>query len=172
VSKAFTKEDQVDEPDIVPARAPLPQGTPNYVTARGLALLRSELGSLDHERARVDAMSPGPERSRALAHLVARRGALEERIASAVWVDEAKQPRNEVRFGAKVKVASETGVTRAYQIVGVDEANPKAGLVAFVSPLAKALSGRGVGETVTMRTPRGDEELEIVAIEYDGAESR
>lgn len=172
MSKAFTKEDQADEPDIVPARAPLPQGTPNYVTARGLLLLRTELGSLDDERLKVDAMSPGPERARALANLVARRGALEERIASAVWVDVAKQPRNEVRFGAKVKVASETGTTRAYQIVGVDEADPKAGLVAFVAPLAKALSGRGVGEMVTLRTPRGDEEIEILAIEYDEAESR
>ncbi len=172
MNKAFTKEDAVDEPDIVPARAPLPQGTPNYVTARGLSLLRRELAALDAERARVDALGPGVERSRALAHVIARRSALEERIASAIWVDPTQQPRNEARFGAKVKVAAETGTTHVYQIVGVDEADPQAGLIAFVSPLAKALSGREVGETVTLRTPRGEEEIEVLAIDYDDVKSR
>lgn len=171
MNKAFTKEDQVDEPELVPARAPLPPGTPNYVTVRGLRRLRAELAGLDDDRAAVDAMAPGIERSRALAHLVARRTALEERIASAVLVDTAQQPRNEVRFGAKVTLGSESAPSRAYRIVGVDEAEPSAGYIAFVSPLARALLGRGVGEDVIVRTPRGEEEVEILQIEYDEAES-
>jgi transcription elongation factor GreB len=43
VSKGFTKDDATDEPLVVPSRPPLPTGAANYVTARGLALLRSEL---------------------------------------------------------------------------------------------------------------------------------
>ncbi|MET0591198.1 MAG: GreA/GreB family elongation factor [Polyangiaceae bacterium] len=171
MNKAFTKEDGPDEPELVPARAPLPTGTPNYVTARGLDRLRAELARLDGERAQVDSMAPGVERSRALAHLVARRTALEERLASAVLVDAAQQPRNEVRFGAKVTLGSATGIARAYRIVGVDEAEPPGGYIAFVSPLAKALLGRGVGEEVTVRTPRGEEEVEILQIEYEEVES-
>jgi transcription elongation factor GreB len=166
VNKAFTKEDETDAPAMVPARAPLPAGTPNYVTARGLEKLKTELCELDHERARIDEAASDAERARALLHLAARRSALEERLASATLVDAAKQPHDEVRFGARVEVHAPTGAFRAYRIVGIDEADPAAGLIAFVSPLARALLGRGVGETVNVRTPRGEEELEIVRIDY------
>jgi transcription elongation factor GreB len=49
--------------------------------------------------------------------------------------------------------------------VGVDEADAASGRVAFVAPLARALLGKRVGDAVTLRTPRGEEELEVVAIE-------
>jgi transcription elongation factor GreB len=65
-------------------------------------------------------------------------------------------PQDVVRFGATVRVEGGEGVRR-YQIVGV------------VSPLARALLGRSVGDTIRFRAPRGEEELEIVAVEY-GAE--
>ena len=52
-------------------------------------------------------------------------------------------------------------------IVGVDEADPPAGLIAFVAPLARALLGRRVGDSVTVRVPGGAEELEVVEIQYD-----
>ena len=52
--------------------------------------------------------------------------------------------------------------------MGVDEADPAAGLVAFLAPLAKALLGRRVGDPVTAQVPGGTEELEVLAIDYDG----
>jgi transcription elongation factor GreB len=166
VNKAFTKEDETDAPPVVPARAPLPAGTPNYVTARGLANLRAELKELDSKRAQLDRAASDPDRARALA-LALRRSALEDRLASATLVDATKQPHDEVRFGARVDVCTANGAVRTYQIVGVDEAEPAAGFVAFVSPVARALLGRRVGESVSVRTPRGEEELEIVRIDYD-----
>jgi transcription elongation factor GreB len=167
VNKAFTKEDEADVPDLVPARAPLPDGTPNYVTARGLDKLKAELKDFEEARARLDTMAEGADRTRALAHLGARRNALDARLASAMLVDSANQPRDEVRFGARVSVRPATGPLRTYKIVGVDEAEPTTGLVAFVAPLARGLLGKGVGDLVKVRTPRGEDEFEIVRIDYD-----
>jgi transcription elongation factor GreB len=166
VNKAFTKEDETNIPAVVPPRAPLSAGTPNYVTTRGLEKLKAELRELDEERARLDKAAPDAERARAFAHLAARRSALEERLAGATLVDAAQQPRDEVRFGASVEVRAANGASRTYQIVGVDEAEPTEGRVAFVSPIARALLGRRVGESVNVRTPRGEEEIEILRIVY------
>jgi transcription elongation factor GreB len=167
MNKAFTKEDESPEPAIVPPRASLPPGTPNYVTARGLELLQAELSRLDDARTKLDRTIKPEERAIQLGRLAAQRNALEERIAAATLVNIAKQPRSEVRFGASVDVRMATGQLRTYRIVGVDEADPTAGLVAFVSPLARALLGRSVGEIVAVRTPRGEDELEVVRIAYD-----
>ena len=166
VNKAFTKEDETSVPEMVPPRAPLPAGTPNYVTARGLEKLKTELRDLDDERARLDRAAPQADRARAVAHLAARRAALEDRLVGATLVDVAKQPRDEVRFGASVVVRTATGAEHTYQIVGVDEADPTAGLVAFASPIARSLLGRRVGESVNVRTPRGEEEIEVIRIVY------
>jgi len=53
------------------------------------------------------------------------------------------------------------------QIVGVDEADPTAGLVAFIAPLARTLLGHRAGDSVTLRAPGGVEELEVMAVDYD-----
>jgi transcription elongation factor GreB len=110
------------------------------------------------------------DRARALAHLAARRNELEDRLATATLVDASKQSHDEVRFGASVEVRPASGASRTYKIVGVDEAEPSAHRVAFVSPLARALLGRRVGEIVTMRMPRGEEELEIMHIDFEEPE--
>lgn len=179
VSKAFTRDDAADAQVIVPARPPLPPGVQNYVTPRGLALLRDELAERHAERARAGhgqiqapaqtAALAGADAERAVSQAVAsaRLAELEARVASAVLVEPSAQPRDEVRFGAQVTVRNQAGVERAYRLVGVDEADGAHGLVAFVSPLARALLGRRVGELATLRTPRGEEELEVVAISYD-----
>jgi transcription elongation factor GreB len=144
VSKAFTKDDRPDEPLVVRRRASLPDGVPNYVTARWLRLLREQLA----------AASGAP------------RAELELRIVSAV-VAPPPADRDEVRFGARVTLESEDGPTRTIQIVGVDEADPAAGSVAFVAPLARALLGHRTGDTVTVRAPGGTEEVTVTAIDYD-----
>jgi transcription elongation factor GreB len=145
VSKAFTKDDRPDEPVVVRHRPSLPDGVPNYVTRRALEALRAEL---------------------ALVESGARRLELEQRIAAAVLAPPPAD-REEIRFGAHVRLRGPDGEVRAVQIVGVDEANPGAGVIAFVAPLARALLGRRVGDVVTVRAPGGAEELEVLGIDYD-----
>jgi transcription elongation factor GreB len=145
VSKAFTKDDRPDEPVVVRHRQPLPDGVPNYVTPRGLQALRAQLAAVE----------PG-----------ARRSELERRIAAAVPAPPPAD-REKIRFGARVSLRDRNGELRHVQIVGVDEASPAAGLIAFVAPLARALLGRRVGDLVTVRAPGGAEELEVLAVDYD-----
>lgn len=166
MSKAFTDEDAAGPEAVVPPRAPLPPGVPNYVTARGLALLRDEQASLQAERAKAERELDGADRTQALAALTERRALLEQRLASAELVTPPAGSHDTVRFGATVRVEGEGGARR-YQIVGVDEADAAHGRIAFVSPLARALLGRSAGDTVRLRAPRGDEDLEIVSIAYD-----
>jgi transcription elongation factor GreB len=161
VSRAFTKEDGAEQPFVVP-RAPLPEGTTNYVTQRGLEALREEKARL--EAARPD--SEGPSGAAALAAHNARLGALEARIASAVTLDPAALPHDEVRFSAAVTLRNAAGQERRYRIVGVDEADPHTGRIAFVSPLARELSGKSLGEIVSLRQPQGAADFEIVGIDY------
>ena len=94
MSKAFTKDDGPDAAPILRRRAPLPAGTPNYVTARGLRALRDEL-------ARV-ATRPSPAVEDAQAH-AAWRAELEERVATAIVVAPPEE-RDVVRFGATVRL--------------------------------------------------------------------
>lgn len=169
MSKAFKGEDASDAPLVVPPRAPLPDGQPNYVTPRGMAALRAEHDDLARERARLEGAEGGEDRTRALAAVGMRLAALEERLASAQLVDPAGQPHAEVRFGATVTLRSDAGEERRYTLVGVDEADAKAGRLAFVAPLARALLGKRAGDSAVVRTPRGEEEWEITGVAYDDA---
>jgi transcription elongation factor GreB len=72
-----------------------------------------------------------------------------------------------VFFGATVTIADEAGNERDVTIVGVDELDSGDARVSWRSPLAKALLTARVGDTVTLRAPRGPEQLEVVAIRYD-----
>jgi transcription elongation factor GreB len=166
VSRAFTKEDAPVAPLVTP-RAPLPEGTTNYVTPEGLAALRDELGGLEQELGRLAPSLDSPDHAAEHAGVLARIHLLEARLASAVLVDPSEQPRDEVRFGARVTVRSERGQERHYRIVGVDEADARRGAIAFVAPLARALLGKRVGEVAILRTPQGEEELEVVFLSYD-----
>jgi transcription elongation factor GreB len=65
-----------------------------------------------------------------------------------------------------VRVGATSGEHR-YRIVGVDEADASGGAIAFTSPLGRALLGKRCGDTVRLRAPRGEEELEILAVEYE-----
>ncbi len=170
MSKAFTREEAFDEP-VVPARAPLPEGVPNYVTPRGLRLLREEMAALEAERARRDPALGDDDEQRRVAVLSQRQAALASRIASARVVDPAATPRDEVRFGATVTVRNaDDGAERRFQIVGVDEADPARGRIAFTSPLARAVVGCAVGDEVVLETAAGEEALEVIAIAYEAAQ--
>lgn len=174
MSKAFTKDDAWEEPVVAP-RPPLPDGVPNYVTPRGLRLLREELAELEHTRQGLEGGDGDDvERRRQRSIVGTRLSELHARLASAQLVDPAAQPGDRVRFGAHVTLRSvdgeRAGEERRLAIVGVDEADPAQGRVAFTAPIARAVLGREVGETTALRTPRGEEQLEIVAIDYEASE--
>lgn len=171
MSKAFTSEETPDDAIVVAPRAPLPPGVPNLVTARGLAQLRVELAALEAERARVQASGPGEtEGPRRLAVLAARIAALAERLATAELVAPPEPTTGVVRFGATVTVRTLSGAAegeeRRFEIVGVDEADPAEGRVAFTSPIARALIGRAPGDETVVELPKGQESLEIVRVEH------
>jgi len=66
-----------------------------------------------------------------------------------------------------VRIRREDGSEDVYRIVGVDEADPKQGRIAFVAPLARALIGKLPGDAVRFARPGGSEELEITDVDYD-----
>jgi len=92
---------------------------------------------------------------------------LSKTLDRAVVVDNAGKAHERVRFGATVTIADESGDERDVTIVGVDELDAGDSRVSWRSPLARALLTAKVGDTVTVRAPRGPEQLEIVAIRYD-----
>ena len=170
MSKAFLKDDAQDEQIIVSARPPLPPGVPNYITPRGLGLLKDELAELTVERAQLQSgEGDALERARRLAALNERVDALGDRIASAELARHTQQ--DEVGFGATVTTRALSGKfageTRRLTIVGVDEAAAEEERVAFVAPIARALMGHRVGDSVQMQMPRGKQVLEVVAIDYE-----
>jgi transcription elongation factor GreB len=92
---------------------------------------------------------------------------LSKTLDRAVVVDNAGKTHGRVFFGATVTIADESGDEREVTIVGVDELDAGDARVSWRSPLARALLKAKVGDTVTLRAPRGAEEIEIVAIRYD-----
>jgi transcription elongation factor GreB len=158
VSKAFTKED--DGSDPLEGMRPVenwPSGIKNYLTPAGFAALKREIDEL---RA---SMPADPRRKLQVERQLS---ALLTRLEAAEVVEPSTQPADVVRFGATVTVEDEHGQERRYRIVGVDEADPSRALVSWRSPIAGALMGCRVGDLTTLRTPRGNEDLTIVAIEY------
>lgn len=171
MSRAFVKDDAPDGPPIIAPRAPLPKGVPNYVTPRGLKLLREERAGLEAERKRLSAEeAENTDRQRALTVVNGQLAALQERLAKARVVDPRKQQGlDAARFGATVTVQTEAGEARRFQIVGVDEADAAEGRLAFTAPMARAVTGKRAGETAKLETPEREETLILTAVAYDPA---
>jgi transcription elongation factor GreB len=115
---------------------------------------------------------------RQLAELNGRIGLLNQRIATAKVVESHAQPANEVRFGATVTLRTVSSMVNTQQtigserrltIVGVDEADASHGLIAFTAPIARAMQGKRIGDTVTLRMGRGEDVMEVVDILYKDA---
>ena len=75
--------------------------------------------------------------------------------------------QGKVCFGASVTTEDEEGAEACYRIVGPDEYDPKQGKISVDSPMARALLGKREGDVTRVRGPRGDNEVEVVKIEYD-----
>ena len=182
MSKAFTRETDATPDDVAPeTQASLPQGAKNYITPAGHARLKSELkGLVESERPEVVrtvswAASNGDRSEngdyiygkRRLREIDRRIRFLMKRLEIAEVVDPRGQERDRAFFGATVTYADAKGEVRTVSIVGTDEVEPVRGRISWVSPVARALLRAGEGDTVTLRTPAGDEELEVLAIRYD-----
>jgi len=157
MSRAFVKEQDTEQADEL-GELPL-SPHPNYVTSRGLELLRTRLAETQQRLGalRKDAFGAELERARIEREL----RWLSARIGSAQLISSAAQSQDRVGFGAAVELAdADSGDTLRYRIVGEDEADPKAGSISFVSPVARSLLGKASGDVVGS----GDQELEIVAI--------
>ena len=162
-----------------------PAGSKNYLTPQGYLRLRTELLSLmDEERPKVVEVvswaAKNGDRSengdyiygkKRLREIDRRIRFLIKRLDAAEVVDPA-MPRDDdlssqVFFGATVNVRNRRGEERTVAIVGVDEIDTARGYISWVSPMARALIKAREGDTVTLRTPVGAEEIEIVEVRYE-----
>jgi transcription elongation factor GreB len=165
--------------------SPLPVGARNYMTPQGFARLKSELDRLVHQErpelvATISWAAGNGDRSengdyiygkRRLREIDRRIRFLIRRLDVAEVVDPAA-PREQgdedrVFFGATVTVTNEAGEERTVSIVGVDEIDTAKGYISWISPMARALLKAREGDTVTLRTPGGTDELEIVSVCYE-----
>lgn len=160
MSRAFVKEGD-GALDPLPDLPVSPH--PNYVTPAGLAALQSRLRET---QLRLAALKARTDRLDKLPEAAAERDIryIEARLRSAILIDPAVQPLTHAAFGHAVTVADEDGHETTYTIVGEDEADPARGLIAPHAPLARALIGAAVGDSVTWRKPSGAVSLEIVKI--------
>ncbi|CAA7614780.1 Transcription elongation factor GreB [Magnetospirillum sp. LM-5] len=181
MSKAFTRENDGDDDDLPEGVAPIPKGSPNYITPAGFARLQAELRELTRvERPKVVEVvswaAGNGDRSengdyiygkKRLREIDRRIRFLTKRVEAARVVDPAAQTnRDQVFFGATVTYATSKGIQRTITIVGIDEADMTKGRVSWIAPIARALMKAAEGDEVPFRAPGGPETLEVVEISY------
>jgi transcription elongation factor GreB len=186
MNKAFTSEDasERDDDTEAPDVSPLPAGARNYMTPGCFARMRRELDHLvSRERpelvATVAWAAGNGDRSengdyiygkKRLREIDRRIRFLVTRLDNAEVVDPAA-PRDDdassrVYFGATATIADREGAERTVSIVGVDEIDTARGHISWISPMARALLKAREGDTVTVRTPGGVEEFDVVDVRY------
>jgi len=166
MSRGFVKEDDQEEIPMVPQRAYLPEGVTNFATPTGMDQLLAEKLMLVSEKDNLTGASENEKRI-ALNYINAKLHLLNNRIAEARIVNLKEQPQNEIRFGARVTLKTEgSGNIQTFQITGVDEADISKGKISFISPLAKVLINKKVGEKVFLKRSEGDIVFEIIDITY------
>ena len=181
MNKAFVKESDGDDDDDLGGLPPIPPGAKNYITPQGYQRIREELLQLiDVERPEVVkvvhwAASNGDRSEngdyiygkRRLREIDRRIRFLTKRMDLAEVVDPSvHHGSDQVFFGATVTYVNGAGDEHTVTIVGIDELDPLKGKICWVSPVARALTKAREGDVVTLRTPGGEEELEILSVEY------
>jgi len=185
VSKAFTSEEAPDDDDELPDDpSPLPAGARNYMTPGGFARLRDELDQLvQKERPELVSVvswaAGNGDRSENGDYLYGKKRLREidrrirfliRRLDRAEVVDPATRRDDDgdrVYFGATVSVADTAGRERTVSIVGIDEIDTARGYISWISPMARALLKAREGDVVTVRTPAGPEDLEVLSVRYE-----
>ena len=184
MNKAFVKEQDQEADEDLPESTALPAGTRNYMTPQGYAALRNELIHLMNEErpAIVQIVSwaaSNGDRSengdylygkKRLREIDRRMRFLTKRLDMAEVVDPSLQPnRDQVFFGATVVYSDKKGEEHTVTIVGMDEADPLNGKISWISPVARALIKAREGDTVTLMTPAGPDELDVLEVRYPEA---
>lgn len=164
MSRAFVKESDEDLASAELPERPL-SSAPNYVTARGLEALRARLKVLQSERETLAAAAEAMARQRLL-EVKRDIRYYSAQLERATLVEMAGQPRDEVHFGASVTIRDARGVIQTFHIVGDDEAEVAAGRISWASPLARAMLGARIGDSIKWQSPAGVSEVEIVSIAY------
>ena len=184
MSKAFTREDDAPEDDFDDGEEqnPIPPGSKNYLTPGGWRRMRDEVQWLvNTERPAVTNVVSWAAKlgdrsenadyqygKRRLREIDRRIRYLTKRLEAAEVVDPAtREETDQVFFGATVTYANKKGDEQTIRIVGIDEMDPSRHYVSWISPIARAFIKCREGDTVTLRTPGGDEELEIVEVRYE-----
>ena len=156
--------------------------TPNYITPAGFRRLTDELARLwqverppvvqtvawaagNGDRSENGDYIYGKQKLRQIDRRIRY---LAKSLDRAVVVDNAGKKHERVFFGATVMFANKDGDERTVTIVGVDELDAGDRRISWRSPMATAMLKARVGDVVTLRTPRGPERIEIIAIRYDG----
>lgn len=152
------------------------------LTVKGAEMLRAELKKLKSEdrpriiRAIAEARAHGDLKENAEYHAAKEQQGFTEgriknidgKLSHAQIIDVTELPATgRVVFGATVELMDEDdGENKVYRIVGEDEADARAGLLSYTSPIARALIGKEVGDIVEVRTPGGDRSYEIAKVQY------
>ena len=183
MNKAFTREPDTDSDgdDDIEAPSPLPAGSRNYITPNGYTRLKTALKHLlERERPEVVkavswAASNGDRSENAdyiygkrrLREIDRRIRFLTKRLDLAEVVDPSiHHGSDQVFFGATVTYLNSAGSEQSITIVGIDELDPLKGKISWVSPVARALTKSREGDVVTLTTPAGVDELEILRVTY------
>ena len=181
MNKAFVKEGNDDDDDGDLPLPAIPAGTKNYITPQGYQRLKDELLQLiDIDRPEVVrivhwAASNGDRSEngdyiygkRRLREIDRRIRFLTKRLDLAEVVDpSAHHGSDQVFFGATVTYVNQVGVRYTITILGIDELDPLHGRISWIAPVARALTKSREGDVVTLQTPSGIEELEILSVEY------
>jgi transcription elongation factor GreB len=184
VSKAFTREDDNAPDDDLPEDEtnPIPPGSKNYMTPHGWRRMRDEVTWLvKTERPNVTSVVSWAAKlgdrsenadyqygKKRLREIDRRIRYLTKRLEAAEVVDPAtREETDQVFFGATVVYANEAGEEHTIRIVGIDEMEPSKHYVSWISPIARAFIKCREGDTVTLRTPAGEEQLEILEVRYE-----
>jgi transcription elongation factor GreB len=165
MSRGFVKEDDLEHAGTDLPERPV-SSHPNYVTPEGLRQLKNNANELDKERSTLVYIKDDEAAKQKLAIVDRDLRYLSARLEQAILVEPANQDKSVALFGATVKVEDEEGNILRFHIVGEDEADITQQKVSYVSPIAEALIGRKVGDSVTWKRPAGLLQLEIIEINY------
>ncbi len=159
MSVAFTKEESAETASetLLPDRPISPH--PNLVTEAGLQALQSQLQEAREAYEAAQAIEDVNEKRRQSAVPLRDARYLAERLRTAQVIADPASTET-VAFGSTVTFSRPDGRVQTYRIVGEDEADPKAGTISFVSPVARSLIGKAVGDVAGS----GSQEIEILSI--------
>jgi len=182
MNKAFTKEPEGDLDEDHERPEPPPQKGGNHITEEGFLALKRELDrlwSVDRPKVTEEVATAAAQGDRSenaeyiygkkkLREIDRRVRFLTKRIESVTVVKPHADQLGKVFFGAWFTIVDEDDVESSYRIVGTDELDLANKKISVRSPLAQALLGKAIGDTVTVQRPKGPVEVTVEKVWYEG----